>query len=306
MRIAAILNRDGGTLRTLDLDSLASRGAEIFAASGHELEVHIVGGQDVEAALRAAAENPQVDATLAGGGDGTISSAAAISFQSGKPLAVLPAGTMNLFARALHLPLDLDEAMVAIAQGSVDRVDIATANGRPFVHQFGVGIHARLVRIREGMSYGSRTGKMLASLRAIAAAAVDPPRFEVELESGGQEITRTVSGVAVSNNPLNNGTIPVAERLDTGLLGVYLAGPVGTTELLNLAFGVLTGKWRDNPQVSEVEVRRIALSFPQKKRNALAVIDGELVKLDRRVELVLHRRALPVILPRKNEGQAQA
>jgi diacylglycerol kinase family enzyme len=306
VRIAAILNRDGGTLRTLDLGSLASRGAEIFAASGHELEVHIVGGQEVEAALRAAAENPQVDATLAGGGDGTISSAAAISFQSGKPLAVLPAGTMNLFARALHLPLDLEEAMVAIAQGSVDRVDIATANGRPFVHQFGVGIHARLVRIREGMSYGSRTGKMLASLRAIAAAAVNPPRFEVELESGGQKITRTVSGVAVSNNPLNNGTIPVAERLDTGLLGVYLAGPVGTTELLNLAFDVLTGRWRDNPQVSEVEVHRIALSFPQKKRNAFAVIDGELVKLDRRVELVLHRRALPVILPRNNEGQAQA
>lgn len=306
MRIAAILNRDGGTLRTLDLGSLASRGVEIFAASGHDLEVHIVGGQDVEAALRAAAESPQVDATLAGGGDGTISSAAAISFQSGKPLAVLPAGTMNLFARALRLPLDLDEAMVAIAQGSVDRVDIATANGRPFVHQFGVGIHARLVRIREGMSYGSRTGKMLASLRAIAAAAVNPPRFEVELESGGQKITRTVSGLAVSNNPLNNGTIPVAERLDTGLLGVYLAGPVGTTELLSLAFDVLTGRWRENPQVSEAEVRRMVLKFPKKKRNAFAVMDGELVRLDRTVELVLHRRALPVILPKKNERQAQA
>jgi diacylglycerol kinase family enzyme len=304
VRIAAILNRDGGSLRTIDVEALAQRAAEIFAANGHDLEIHLVKGKNVERALRAAARNARIDATLAGGGDGTISSAAAVAFESGKPLAVLPAGTMNLFARALRLPPGLEEALTAIAQGDVGYVDIATANGRPFVHQFGVGIHARLVRIREGMSYSSRFGKMFASLRAIGAAALNPPRFEVELKSGSRTMTRTVSGVAVSNNPLDNGAIPVAERLDSGLLGVYLAGPVGTTELLTLALDVLRGRWRDNPQVSEVEVSRIVLRFPQKKRNAYAVIDGELVKLDRRVELVLHRRALPVLLPKKNEGQA--
>jgi electron transport complex protein RnfE len=64
-------------------------------------------------------------------------------------LAILPAGTMNLFARAMKVPLVLEEALEAIADGEVGAVDIATANGRPFVHQFSVGIHARLVRIRE-------------------------------------------------------------------------------------------------------------------------------------------------------------
>lgn len=306
MRVAAILNRDGGTLRTLDVEALAHRAAEIFAESGHTLDVHIVSADRVEATLRRAADDDQIEAIMAGGGDGTISSAAAIAFACGKPLAVLPAGTMNLFARALHLPLDLEGAMRALANGEVGRVDIATANGRTFVHQFGVGIHARLVRIREGMTYGSRAGKMFASLRAIGAAAVNPPRFEVELESNGKSVKRTVSGIAVSNNPLDNGVIPVAERLDSGLLGVYLAGTMTTAELLSLAFDVVTGRWRDNPQVSEAEVRRIAMIFPQKKRNAFAVIDGELVRLDRRVELVLHRKGLPVLLPKREEGQADA
>lgn len=301
MRIAAILNRDGGTLRTMDVDALALRAQQIFGDEGHALEIHIVAGKQVETALDSAASAPDIDAILAGGGDGTISAAAAMAFKSGKPLAVLPAGTMNLFARALHLPLELEEALRALAGGCVSRVDIATANGRPFVHQFGVGIHARLVRIRNGMTYGSRVGKMMASLRAIGAAAVNPPRFEVELQKDERRVVRTVSGIAVSNNPLDNGPIPVAERLDTGLLGIYLAGSVSTGELLNLALDVFAGRWRDNPQVSELEARRISLRFPKRKRNAFAVIDGELIELDREVTLELHRQALPVILPRRDE-----
>lgn len=301
MRIAAILNQQGGTLRTMDVKDLAQRATKIFADHGHRLDVHIVSGEQVEPSLQAVASDPAVEAILAGGGDGTISAAAAVAFESGKPLAVLPAGTMNLFARALHMPLELDDALEAIAAGQIEHVDIATANGRPFVHQFSVGIHARLVRIRNGMTYASRVGKMVASLRAIAAAAINPPRFEVELEEAGQRVVRTVSGITVSNNPLDNGPIPVAERLDTGLLGVYLASTVGTAELINLAFDVFSGRWRDNPQVSELEVRRICLRFPKRKRDAFAVIDGELVELDREVTLQEHRRSLPVILPlRKN------
>ena len=48
----------------------------------------------------------------------------------------LPAGTMNLFARTLRVPMDLEQAR-GIAAGPA--VDIVTAHGRPFVHQYSVG-----------------------------------------------------------------------------------------------------------------------------------------------------------------------
>jgi diacylglycerol kinase family enzyme len=179
----------------------------------------------------------------------------------------------------------------------VEHIDIATANGTPFVHQFGVGIHARLVRIRNDMVYHSRVGKMVASLRAIMAAALNPPQFRVQLETPKGVITRTVSGIAVSNNPLDNGAVPVAETLDAGVLGVYLADRVTTSELLGLAFDVFTGRWRENDLVSEAEVPELTLHFPHKKSSAHAVIDGELVKLDRDVELRIHRLGLKVIRP---------
>jgi diacylglycerol kinase family enzyme len=297
LKIRAILNKDGGTLRTMDLDALCAMATDLFAREGHELDCKIVAGKDVEKALKAAANDPSVEAVIAGGGDGTISAAAGIAFKSNKPLGVLPAGTMNLFARALGMPLELDRALAAIARGEVDRIDIATANGRPFVHQFGVGIHARLVRIRNGMVYRSRVGKMLASLRAILAAAVNPPRFEVELHTEKGDRTATATGVAISNNPLDDSPVPVAMTLNSGRLGVYVAHSVSTRELLNLALDVMSGRWRANPAVSETEVRDLILRFPKRKRGTHAVVDGELIDLEKAVDLQLHPLALPVIRP---------
>ncbi len=303
MRIRAILNRDGGTLRTMDLDAFCEQAKGVFGGAGHTLDCRIIKGSEVSRALDEAASDPEVDAILAGGGDGTISAAASVAFRSGKPLAVLPAGTMNLFARALGIPPDLQQALDALAHGDVEQIDIATANGTPFVHQFGVGIHARLVRIRNDMVYHSRVGKMIASLRAIMAAALNPPQFRVQLETSKGIISRTVSGIAVSNNPLDNGAVPVAETLDSGLLGVYLADKVTTTELLGLAFDVFTGRWRSNDLVSEAEVPELTLHFPHKKSSAHAVIDGELVKLDRDVELKVHPLGLKVIRPAPTEAR---
>ncbi|KKB07314.1 diacylglycerol/lipid kinase family protein [Devosia chinhatensis] len=302
MYFRAILNKDGGTLRSMDLDDFCSKAKVVFAAAGHDLDCRVISGGDVEAALAEAAKDEKVDVMLAGGGDGTISAAAAAAFASGKPLAVLPAGTMNLFARALDMPLDLDDALEAIARGQLDQIDIATANGRPFVHQFGVGIHARLVRIRNEMTYRDRVGKILANLKAVLAAAINPPRFEVELVGTDGPRRQTVTGIAVSNNPLGDGTIPVAGRLDSGLLGVYVAAGTTSRELLALAIDVFTGRWRDNALVSEAEVPELVLRFPKRKRGNHAVVDGELIALDPSVTLKIHPGALSVVRP----GNVQA
>jgi len=297
MRVHLVLNRGGGTLRTMDLDSFCRRAEAIFAAAGHACTCSVVAGDAVEEALRAAAAS-DAEAIVAGGGDGTISAAATVAFESGKPLGVLPAGTMNLFARALGVPLDLEAALAAIAHGTVDRIDIATANGRPFVHQFGVGIHARLVRIRDQMVFRSRIGKLLASLRAISAAVVDPPRFTADFIIAGRQTERLVSGIVVSNNRLDNAPVPVAEKLDGGVLGVYVAGSVTTGELVNLLFDILAGRWRANQIVSEIEVPTLRLHFPKRKRKTFAVIDGELIPLASVVDLRIEPGALPVIRPR--------
>nr|WP_314258111.1 diacylglycerol kinase family protein [uncultured Devosia sp.] len=297
MHFIAVLNRGGGTLRTMDLDEFCRSATAIFERHGDTLDCRIVDGKQVEKELEKAAREAGVGAIIAGGGDGTISTAAAIAFRTETPLAILPAGTMNLFARAMKVPLVLEEALEAIADGEVGAVDIATANGRPFVHQFSVGIHARLVRIRENMTYRSRVGKMVASLRAIGAAAMNPPQFEAELHTSKGIERRMVSGIAISNNPLGDGLIH-ADGLGRHVLGVYIAAPLGTFGLLRLALDVALGRWRESPLVSEKEIDEVTLHFPKRKRGAKAVVDGELINLDPAVRLEVHADGLKMVLPK--------
>ena len=123
MKFKAFLNRDGGTLRTMDIDAYAARVKAAFEAKGHEIDVAVVEAAEMEKALRHAATEVELDGLIAGGGDGTISTAAGIAWKSGLALGVIPAGTMNLFARSLGLPLDVDAVLPVLAQGFVRPVE---------------------------------------------------------------------------------------------------------------------------------------------------------------------------------------
>ena len=189
---------------------------------------------------------------------------------------------MNLFARSIGIPLDLEAALTALATGEVQEVDIATANGRPFVHQFSVGIHPKLVKLREQLDYKSRIGKMLASTRAAIGAVLRPPNFTIELVGPFGSELRRIAGLSVSNNPLDEGHLPLADRLDRGLLGIYLVKPLTPRVMVRLAFGLLRGKFKSLPEVIDREASQATIRFPAKRSSAMAVIDGELIKLEQR------------------------
>lgn len=302
MHFVGILNVDGGTLRTMDMDTFVASAEAIFVAAGHTLECRLVTADQLQGQLALAVGDNNVDALLAGGGDGTISAAAAACFVAKKPLAVLPAGTMNLFARSLGVPLQLEAALSALAAGTLGAVDIATANGRPFVHQYSVGLHSRLVRIRNGLTYSGRWSKMLASVRAVGLALSRPPVFEAEIRTPLGMERRRVTAIAISNNVLGEGHVPYAEAVDRGVLGVYVVKPMPSAELARFALSLVFGNWKAHPLVSEREVSEVRLSFPGRKASARAVIDGELIPLERSINLSIHAGGLKVILPAVGEA----
>jgi diacylglycerol kinase family enzyme len=301
MRVIGVLNRDGGALKTTDLDALATRAAGIFRAQGHELEVRVVGGSELMAELKRAAGEAEL--LLAGGGDGTISAAAAVAFERGVPLAVLPAGTMNLFARSLGIPLALDAALQALAAGSVCPADIATVNGRPFVHQVSVGIHPKLVKLRDALSYRTKVGKMIASGRAALGVMFNPPSFVAEIRTAHGLERRRLAGISISNNPLDEGHLPIPDRLDRGLLGIYLVKTLTLRAMLQLAFGLLRGKFRSLPQIVDKEAQEATVRFPLKKRGALAALDGELIPLPDQMVFKIEPGALRVVIPRQPQTE---
>lgn len=302
MRFHVVLNRDGGTLRGRDLGRLQALLRDTFERAGHEMSIALVAGDGVEAALdRAAAAD--CDVVMAGGGDGTVSAAAARLVGTDKALAVLPAGTMNLFARSLGIPPDLDRAIAAFAQGGVRRVDVAEVGGRIFVHQFSVGLHAKLIRLRARRTFTSRAGKMLASLQAGFAAFLRPPRLAAALDVDGRETVVRASGIGVTNNLIGEGyRLPYAERPDGGVLGVYVTRARRRRDLARFALGALLGRWEGNAQVDVLPAREVRLRLVAHRRRFGCAIDGELAELDTVTHLRIRPGALKAWVPAGGEG----
>lgn len=304
MRIQAIFNRDGGTFRNMDMEAYCRRATRIFEAHGHDFSCAVVEGSEVETAIAEAAGRSDLDAIIAGGGDGTISTAAGICWKRGMPLGVVPAGTMNLFARSLKLPLDLEEVLQALATGTVRNADIASANGRAYIHQYSVGLHARMVRLRNSYRFSSRFGKMRASIRAAFQVMFHPPVFTAICEVNGLEEKARTSAISISNNHFGADPLLFADNLNGGELGIYIAGAMTPGSVAHLAFDILRGKLKESEVVSERGASHIVLRFPKLSRRAHAVIDGELVPLEKEVSIRLHAGELKVLAPATPAGVA--
>ncbi|MBP1852451.1 diacylglycerol/lipid kinase family protein [Rhizobium halophytocola] len=307
MKFKAVFNRDGGTFRTTDMEAYCQRVHAVFEGAGHRLDCHIVEGKDIISALEQAFADNSIEGVIAGGGDGTISAAAGLAWKSGIPLGVVPAGTMNLFARALALPLDIEAVLETLAGSPVRNVDIATANGRPFVHQFSAGMHARMVQTRDKMEFASRLGKMRASLQAILGVIANPPRLEVRFDAQiAGDLSRDahkVSAVSISNNPFGENALMFTDDPAGGQLGIYITEPLDTAGALHLAFDLMRGKLKENEAVHHGTASRVELEFPKHRKSVTCVIDGELLDMPPELEILQHPGELKVFSPQVAVGQ---
>ena len=107
------------------------------------------------------------------GGDGSINAAAAIAAETGKPLFVVPGGTLNHFAYALGLESIADAAR-AVRDGRAVSVDRAVIDGHTFVNTASIGSYVDLVDAREKLE--DRIGKWPAVVVALVRVLRHPSR----------------------------------------------------------------------------------------------------------------------------------
>ncbi|WP_062111958.1 diacylglycerol/lipid kinase family protein [Aureimonas sp. AU40] len=297
MKVHALLNRGGGTLRTLDLDILSALICDEFRMHGHEIEVDLLSGEELIGSIREHSERSDLDVLMVGGGDGTVSAAAAAVAHSPVALGVLPAGTMNLFARSLQIPLELEQAIRALSTGRIVEVDIASVNDEFFIHQFAVGLHARMVRTRDKIDYGSKVGKMWASVKAVVSAVRSLPLVDLEIEIDGKRESIRTPAVAISNNLYGDGHLPFADDPQAGRLGIYLMRSHDRAAMLKMTMDMMRGAWKANKDLTVTEADSIRIVYGGRKTHSRAVMDGELKNLDRVSDVTIHRRGLKVLVP---------
>ncbi len=136
------------------------------------------------------------DVAIAAGGDGLVGGVTTHIAGSGLPLGILPLGTSNDIARALHIPQDLHEAAQVIAQGKEQQIDIGVARpaeqashpatkqqagplpeqGAPqnygfFVHALTVGVNVLFAHIATNAETRKRFGRMTYPVAALETFA---------------------------------------------------------------------------------------------------------------------------------------
>jgi YegS/Rv2252/BmrU family lipid kinase len=93
------------------------------------------------------------EATVAGadlifvwGGDGSVQRCIDATAGSPVTLAILPAGTANLLANNLGIPIDLEQAVEVGLHGSNRTIDVGRMNGEHFAVMAGIGLDALMIR----------------------------------------------------------------------------------------------------------------------------------------------------------------
>ncbi len=298
MLIQIVLNKDGGTLKTADTAEVARKLSAALSAAGNSISIAIPSGKEIKNALEIASKDKSVDCIIVGGGDGSVSLAASLCWKHGKVLGVLPAGTMNFFARSLQMPLELDAAIKALADAGVHSVDIGTVNGKVFVHQVSLGVQPRMVELRKFIPYKSRLGKLAASARAALRTIISPPSFRAKLSNGKEDYNGRYSILAVTNNVYGDGHLPYADTLEDGILGIYSAPRLSFLMNVKLARDMLLGRWTDNEHLLSQSTDSVQIDVLSRTAGRKMSIDGELVSLEKTLNIKLHKGALKVLMPK--------
>jgi diacylglycerol kinase family enzyme len=300
MKVLVVMNPGSGAIQRQGADASRARIESAFAAHGIAATIFPGSPAEIAARLGSAAHptgpSPTFDAVAVAGGDGTVNTAADKLAGTGMPLAVLPFGTFNHFARDLGIPLDIDEAVGVIAGKNMQKVDVGEVNGRVFVNNSSLGMYPDIVAER---SRERRRG--LSKWAAIPLALVrvlwrlPAPRMHVAAEEWATALETPC--LFVGNNFYDLNAFPLAERarLDGGELCVYAVARKSRLALFGLGCRIVLG--RLEPGQDLLAARACEVRVTTRQRRMRVALDGNFIVLTAPLHYRVRPAALAVFAP---------
>jgi YegS/Rv2252/BmrU family lipid kinase len=227
--------------------------------------------RELERTLAAALDRGP-DLLIAGGGDGTISTAARLLAHGDAALGLLPLGTTNNFARTVGVPLDLDDAVATLTDGKVVDVDLGLAGDQMFTNHVGVGLSAD-VMLAAPPALKRVIGRLAYPITASALLTRHRP-LRVTVRADGREHEFRTHQLYVANGGFHAGRPIAADaHADDRLLVAYpVGGPRRREVLWETARSAATGHRRtlgDDPFLAVDEL------WLETDREARVEVDGE-------------------------------
>ena len=298
VQIEVIINATSGAH---DKEIVRSRLVELFMASGIEARISLArsGAEVIDLAERATRND--ANTIVAAGGDGTINSVASAVVGSEKSLGVLPFGTMNHFAKDLHIPLNLEGAVNTIVAGHKTRVDVGEVNGRIFLNNSSLGLYPSIVRERQKQQRLG-WGKWPAYVWAALAVLRRYPFLNIRLSVDGKELRSRMPFVFIGNNEYEMETLNIGRRarLDAGQLSLYMTLRTGRLGLIRLALRALFGGLRQEKDFLALCTSETWIGTRHK--HLRVAFDGEVTMMEPPLHYRVRPKELSVLVPKNDHS----
>lgn len=200
---------------------------------------------------------------ISAGGDGTLSSVLDGLVGTEIPLVIIPTGTWNALARALDIPLQIDQAIDLLFQEhKIQTIDAMDVGGNYFVLSVSAGIGALAMKDVEREDK-RRLGKF-ADLRKAVAELLEFRAYHFEVKIDGKITKFRAAELMVANTSIlgiKALQLDPSIRMDDGKLNVCRIYANNITDYLKLGISMFRGDQKRNWNVlcvealQEVEIR---------------------------------------------------
>lgn len=302
MRGQLIYNPMAGRFPSLPL---VERAAKILVTNGWVITIiRTEGGGHITKLAKKAAASGQ-DAIFVAGGDGSIHKAAEGLIGSETALAVLPAGTANVWAQELGLPSlswtnwgALETSVKRLLNGSIRTMDLGVCQGIPFLLWAGIGFDAFIVHHLEPRS---RWQKQLATphyAANVAWYARNWSGMDLNIWADGEEVSGIYVLALVTNVHLYAGglaEISPKARIDDGSIDLWLFAGDSLFETLQHLFDLASGNHISSDKTTLIPCKEILI---KSKTDLYLQLDGEPIFPAKEVSIDIRPQSLRVLVPR--------
>jgi YegS/Rv2252/BmrU family lipid kinase len=290
--VLVCVNRSSGAAARSEREADEIRAA--LASAGIKGRVELLDGAAIAEQAKKAAE-AGTELIVVGGGDGTISAAAGALAGTETSLGILPLGTLNHFARALGIPMKLDEAAKVIAAGQTRVVDVAEVNGRTFINNSAIGLYPLMVIDRDlqqqRLGRSKRFAMVVAALRTLARFHHD--RLTLTVNDEQARLDTPLLFVGNNDYRIDIGAPGHRGSLQDGKLCVLVMRKKTRRGLIVASIRALLNRTRPDDMVRLDDVARLRVAS---RRTRLPIsVDGEVTALTSPLDYKVRKRALKVI-----------
>jgi YegS/Rv2252/BmrU family lipid kinase len=247
---------------------------------------------------RTLAEGP--DLLFVWGGDGTVQRSIDAMGGSETPLAILPAGTANLFATNLGIPQDIEQAVMIGLRGDRRKLDVGRFNGERFAVMAGAGFDAAMIGQADG-TLKDRFGRAAYVWTGSQNLRVKPFKAKIKVD-GAPWYAGAASCILFGNVGRLFGGVEVFHDAcpDDGSLELGVVNADGITDWMRAIARTAVGQSERSPLVQATTAKKIKVKL---NRKVIYEVDGGDRAPVRSFKVRVEPRAITICVPDKRSSE---